>query len=543
MQRHVNTELGLTYGSVLAAAVFLLLGVGCSSPSTAPVVSPGDCRDSECPPGEECDGAGCVPVRPTLYPHIQLASVLFRQYIDDTEIDWRAQHADLLIGKTGVWADRLRSANPNVRLFDYTLFRYYSPSEDAEQWAATNGVSTEDFFLHYREDVEVPTYESTVLVPGCPPGFVPGWNPNAAPDDPPATATERSQSRVFGYADGGYEPLTLANITDTGYRLFLVDKMERLIDGALYGAVNASGPVDGIMVDCGVYYPQFNEGLLEKTNEFHQIPLDYSHPYALGFLTFFADLRETLDKRMPCTIDIMPNFSDAFFLAYPDPLSQGTLEVVDWAWAEIWVMYRGNSSPTGGSYRAITYERDYEQDVANIVRQTRAGGRRVLGARDVASVPAGTDRGKLFTLALYYLVHNPNTFYEYESLNSHGYQPHISQWQWNPAVEYDIGRPARATDGRVDFEGRAGTSEHYEFATGQDPYNPSLTYHVFARNFTKGMVLVKMLPDGSVVDDQSVTTHTLDRPYRILRADGTRGEEVVTIVSIRNNEGIILVLP
>jgi len=543
MQKHVNAQLGVAYGSVLAAAVFLLLGAACSSPSTAPVVSPGDCRDRECPPGEECEGAGCVPVRPTLYPHIQLASVLFRQYIDDTEMDWRAQHADLLIGQAGVYADRLRSANPNVRLFDYTLFRYYSPSEDAEQWAATNGVSTEDFFLHYREDVEVPTYESTVLVPGCPPGFVPGWNPNAAPDDPPATATERSQSRVFGFADGGYEPLTLANITDTGYRLFLVDKMERVIDGSLYGAINASGPIDGIMVDCGVYYPQFKEGLLQKTNEFHQIPLDYSHPYALGFLTFFTELREALDERMSRTIDIMPNFSDAFFFAYPDPLSQGTLEVVDWAWAEIWVMYRGISSPTGGSYRAITYERDYEQDVANIVRQTRAGGRRVLGARDVASVPAGTDRGKLFTLALYYLVHNPNTFYEYESLNSHGYQPHISQWQWNPAVEYDIGRPAPAADGHVDFEGKTGTSEHYEFAAGQDPYNPSLTYHVFARNFTKGMVLMKMLPDGSVVDDQSVTTHTLDRPYRILRADGTPGEEVVTIVSIRNNEGIILVLP
>jgi hypothetical protein len=239
----------------------------------------------------------------------------------------------------------------------------------------------------------------------------------------------------------------------------------------------------------------------------------------------------------------MPNFGHALFLNHPDPLSQGTLDVVDWAWAEVWVMYCGYHIPTSGSMRVITYEKDYESAVANIVRQTRAGGRRVLGARDVALAPNPSDRGRLYTLALYYLVHNPNTFYLYECFNGHYYQSHVSQWQWNPAVEYDIGQPAPVPEGHVDFEGAAGTNEHFEFASGSDPYDPSLTYHVFARMFTNGMVLVKMLPEGSVVDGQSVTTHALERPYRIMNADGTVGELAVTQVSIRNNEGVILILP
>jgi hypothetical protein len=544
MQNYSRADRIAARGIVLVGAAFLLFGAGCSHPATGPDASQapgiGRCRDSGCPAGEECGGAGCVPVKPTLYSHIQLGSVLFRAYKDDAEIAWRAQHADLLIGKTGVYADKLRSANPNVRLFEYALFRYYTRDEDDESWAASNGISTEDFYLHYREDVHVPGFESVVLVPGFPPGVVPGWNPKAGPDDPQASAADRSQSRAFGTADFAHAPWNLANITNAGYRRFLIDKMARLMDGSLYNAPIASGPVEGLMVDCGIYYPQYREGVIEKTDEFYQLPLDDSHPYALGFLMFHAELRDALENRLSSAVDIMPNFSDAFFLLSPDPLSQGALDLVDWAWAEVWVLYRGISSPTRGSYRAITYEGDYETAVANIVRQSRAGGRRVLGAQDRALPSAGSERGRLFTLALYYLVHNSNTFYVYSSANTHD---RMSQWQWNPAVTYDIGRPAQVASGHVDFEGRTGTTEHYEFASGPDPYDPSLTYHVLARNFTNGMVLVKMLPSGSVVGDASITTHTLDRPYRILGADGTPGSEIVTQVSIRNNEGIILVLP
>jgi hypothetical protein len=484
-----------------------------------------------------------VTVRPTLYPNIQLASALLRPYLDDAEIDWRAAHNDLLIGNAGPYADRLRAANPNIRLFEYTEFRYHLYEEEAADWAALHGFSAENFYLHYREDVHVPGYESTVLVPGFPLGFVPGWNPDRGPNDPPASATERAQSRVFGIPEAGHEPWHLANITDPGYRRFHIERMDLLLDGSLYGAANVSGPVDGVLIDHAIYYSQFHEGLLDKTDEFYGIPPDDSHPYPQGFVSYFEDVRQGLKERIPRPVDMMGNLGNIGVLGLQLPVVLQTLQILDWVEGQVWIMNYGNSSPTNGSARAVTYEQDYGMAIVDVVRHSRSGRRCVLGAIDLSPQPTGSDRGKLFTLALYYLVHNPNTFYRYQSYIGHSYSAPVSEWQWNPAVQYDIGKPAPVPGGHVDFEGSAGTTEHYEFTTGADPFDPSLTYHVLARKFTKGMVLVKMLPIGSVVDDRSATVHTLDRGYRILRADGTPGAEIVTEVSIRNNEGIILVLP
>ena len=116
----------------------------------------------------------------------------------------------------------------------------------------------------------------------------------------------------------------------------------------------------------------------------------------------------------------------------------------------------------------------------------------------------------------------------------------MSTWAWNPAVEFDVGRPAAIPPNAVDFEGRAHTKEHWVFASGADPVSPNLTYRVLARRFTNALVLVKMLPSGSVVDDRSTTTHALDRPYRPLQADGTLGA-FITEARLRNNEALILI--
>ena len=127
----------------------------------------------------------------------------------------------------------------------------------------------------------------------------------------------------------------------------------------------------------------------------------------------------------------------------------------------------------------------------------------------------------------------------YESGNPHAGSGHLSTWAWNPAVEADVGQPDQIPAGRVDYAGKANTKEHYEFATGQDPYNPALTYHVLARNFTNALVLVKMLPAGSVVDDRSITVHPLGGFYMPVLADGNVGAPIDS-VSIRNNEALIL---
>jgi hypothetical protein len=488
--------------------------------------------------GEECVGGSCVPARPTLYSHIQLASALLRNYNSEAEKDFRATHADLLIGQTVVESDGLRAANPNVRLITYFTNRYHLLAAEADAWCAAQGVDAEDFYLHYREDVYLAGY-SQVLVPGYPIAFVPGWNPNAQPGGP-ASAASRAESRAYGAANPSHEPWPLANYDNPHYRAFAKDYIRRKVEGTVWGATAGPEPLDGVMMDHGVFYPGGNEGLLNKTDEFYGIALDDNHPYGVAFETFYPELREYLNGLFHKGIDVVPNYGHVYFLSQTDRFSQGVQDAVDWAWGEVWVTHRNGHAPIAGTNRVISYEKDYERSIAAIARQSSSGKRRILGARDLSSGTAGSDRGRLFTLALYYLVANTNTFYAYETATTHKHGADLSLWQWNPAVQADIGKPAQVPGGMVDFDGNRGTTEHYVMEIGPDPVNGFVEYTLLARRFDRGLVLAKMLPNGSTTDDTSVTHHDLGGSYRIVQADGSLGL-VTTTASLRNNEGVIYV--
>jgi len=436
-------------------------------------------------------------------------------------------------------ADDLRAVNPETRLFEYVTLKYLVSEQAAADWAAAHGRDVEDFYLHYQEDVYV---GGGPIVEGYPDGMIPGWNPDRQPSDPPASASERDHARVMAAPGTQAAGWYFANMANPDYRAFLADYAVGVMEGTVVASPPATGPTDGIMADNAIYYPAFDEAQLDRTIEFYGQPVNDDHPYPVGVEAFYTDLRAAMDARVGRESDIMPNYGHTYFLSEPDRFSQSIQLLTGWAWAEVWTTYRGTYTPTSGGNRVISYDKDYARGIADIVHQTRAGGRRVLGARDYALGLGGSDRGRLYLLALYYLVHNANTFFCYESAPTHADPADISLWQWNPAVTYDIGQPASVPPGFVDFDGRTGTTEHYELASGPDPYNPALTYHLLARRFAKGLVLVKMLPAGSVVDDRSITVHTLDQPMAPLRADGTPGQ-IVSEVSIRNNEGIILVTP
>jgi hypothetical protein len=439
--------------------------------------------------------------------------------------------------------DEIRAINPNARLFEYMYTRYHNYNEfgnEADVWALEHGYDPEDFYLHYREDVEVPTWEGIELVPGFTPGWVPGWNPDPAPGDPLASATTRSESRVPGFRSAGTGAIwKMANIGDEGYRRFLLDWATRVLYGTDVPPF-AGGPIDGILFDNAIYYPDFGEGVLEKTSEYYGIPINDQHPHALGFASLYPWVNTELATRHGRAFDIMPNFGHVSFTAHPDLAARSVVAEIPWIWCEVWMQYTGMSVPTSGTARTITYEADYEKGIRLVVEHTRGSRRRVLGARDISNGHYGTDRGKMFTLALYYLVHNRNTWYQYESVPYHTSDLDMSEWMWNPAVEFDIGQPDQVPPGTTDFDGRYPSEEHYVFATGPDPYRPDLTYRVLARRFTNALVLAKMLPAGSTVSDTSTTTHPLDGSYAVLEPDGTLGE-IVTTASIRNNEGLILI--
>ncbi|HXV13479.1 MAG TPA: hypothetical protein VEC56_04680 [Candidatus Krumholzibacteria bacterium] len=527
---------------LVAACVSLSVLPTCSEQITpsAPVfsLSSSSCTtDLDCPLGQECVDGTCVPLRRSIFPHVQTGVVLLRAPVGD-EIEWCATHYDVMIG--AVRPDEMRALNPSMRFFDYTLSRYHtfdSGTKTAAEWAIARGWDPEDFYLHYEEDVYVPTWEGTVIVPGFPPGMVPGWNPGGGAN--PASASHRSQSRAVGFRWGNPALPYFANVSHPGYRLYFLARTTGLVDGSWYfNQPFATGPLEGVLCDEAVYYPAFGEGLLDRTVEYYGIPLTDNHPYAVAVAGFYPALAAALRNTVGTTVDVMPNFGHVLFLNYPNPSAMTIQTTTPWILGEVWVTFTGLSSPTSGPNRCITYENDYVNAVRDIVEQTRARGRRVLGARDLSNGTSGSDRGRVFTLSLFYLLYNPNSYYVYETVDQSS--AHVSAWSWNPLVEFDVGRPATIPPGAVDFEGRANTREHWVLDSGPDPYRPDLTYRVLARRFTNALVLVKMLPMGSVDDSRSVTTHPLDRGYRVLQADGTLGLSV-TEARLRNNEALILV--
>jgi hypothetical protein len=147
------------------------------------------------------------------------------------------------------------------------------------------------------------------------------------------------------------------------------------------------------------------------------------------------------------------------------------------------------------------------------------------------SLPNGgspTDpRTQLATLAYYYLLSDPvHTFLDIFG----GFEP-ASTWSrhWIPAISHDIGQPL---------------ASWFSFATGLDPANRNLTYHVYGRRFGQALVLYKPLSYASGVSgtlaDTTATTHTLGGTYYPLHADGTLGP-AVTRITLRNGEGAILI--
>jgi len=147
------------------------------------------------------------------------------------------------------------------------------------------------------------------------------------------------------------------------------------------------------------------------------------------------------------------------------------------------------------------------------------------------SLPTGgspTDpRTQLATLAYYYLLANPATTF----LDLYGgYEPNTT-WSrhWIPAINHNVGQPL---------------ANWFTFASGLDPANRNLTYHVYGRQFGRALVLYKPLSYASGVSgtlaNTTATTHSLGGTYYPLHADGTLGS-AVTSITLRNGEGAILI--
>jgi hypothetical protein len=297
------------------------------------------------------------------------------------------------------------------------------------------------------------------------------------------------ESRDFLPYYGQMRPAT--NPSNANLRAWLVNYEERFL---------ASHPLsDGIFVDnSGGKSPVTGQAVLENT-------LNYTADYA----TLISQLSKALAPKW-----VLVNTSNG---------TSATNAIVGGANA---YFEEFALRPLSGTYQQF-------EDLANAVatRQNSHGSTPPYAILD--SLPVGgspTDpRTQLATLAEYYLLADPKyTFLDFYG----GYAPN-SQWSqhFTKAVNVNVGQP------------RGDWSLH---AAGLDPSNRSLTYHVYAREYTNALILFRPLSYSSSsgakgsLGDRSETTLQLRGTYRSVNADGTLGKPV-TSISLCNGEGAILI--
>ena len=134
------------------------------------------------------------------------------------------------------------------------------------------------------------------------------------------------------------------------------------------------------------------------------------------------------------------------------------------------------------------------------------------------------DRDRMYGFAFFCMVAGPTAYGGWMPVD--GPSPAEST-QWWPAVGYDIGAPQN--------------DSVYTFQTGTDARGES--YVVYARYFTRGLVLVKPKPNWNSDISESgspVTTVGLPASLRRLNPDGSLGS-AITQLGLKNVEGAVLI--
>lgn len=171
--------------------------------------------------------------------------------------------------------------------------------------------------------------------------------------------------------------------------------------------------------------------------------------------------------------------------------------------------------------------RDTADLVARRLALTHPGGYLILDTLSNGGSPTDP-RTRIAALAYYYLLADPDATF----LMTWGGEEPASAWSrhWFDAIAFDVGRPR-------------GTWS--EFATGADPADGALNYHVYEREYGNALVLYKPLSyaagkGSGGTGDSTATTHGLPGTFRPLQSDGTLGAPTQS-VTLRNGEGAILV--
>lgn len=370
-------------------------------------------------------------------------------------------------------------------------------------------------------------YDSTGTWKGI---LIPGWDPandtngdgiRDTDADPGATARFRWQARVVEMAPGT-GVMYGTNLGNSTYRQWIIDHDladdPSPWDGAMYDVVdgkwmylgNPIGPVSLVEYpgDSSAQTDAWAQGIAAYLSyadtQYHPLGKLVGGNTSAGFRT---DIDATLDFALRENW-WNSNFSNWYFENRP-----------------------------GGFFDPTAFWRQAQTSGKLQLLQVQMLLKNSLG--DYATV---WNRDKLFALSTFYLGQNPATDY-FNAWWGYYYGPNLA-FYYVPAIEVDIGQPAPPPSAATTWIQGA-----YLFATGTDTTvaDGLSKYRVYARNYTKGLVLVKPRSDrvtsvGTVggLGDNTATTHQLPGLYYPVNADGTLGA-LTSQITLRNTEGAILV--
>ena len=490
-----------------------------------------------------------------------------------TDLSWIADHIDI----TGAHAHQraaLKQSNPSVKISSYVLLQSFQVGEVKSgfpNYCAANGCSDmEEAYLHFVEDTQMPTRTQGYV---CRPGYNPSNRPAGWLDTNPGCITtasdhySRATSSAASRVNDGYLPgWRWINFSSTDWLNYTRYKTVNLMN---YGGVES----DYLFSDNSDFKPMNSN--LDYTVEYNGIPTDVanasSHPRVQEIFDQQVNLRAYVSNYFQRKKEFIVNsIEPANYLVYSwlhtryqnfNPIN----------YFQLWEVYENAiGAPTGGAGRAHTYD-DYLRSKTILQESLQGGYRFVLSGYNYASSEVA--RSKKFLTSYYYLLNNKNLIYEYYDATSeqppYGQNPDtnnvsIRSWGWTPLLDYNIGRPVTIPAGKTDVFGAAaasGTTEHYLFATGIDPSttNSARTftsdsncktgggqaiqknYYIFARNYAKALVLTKFRQYCGFTDPSSATTHQLGGTYYQLKDDGTVDTTPITSITLKNQEGAILI--
>ncbi len=443
-----------------------------------------------------------------LFPTANTFAVLFQRpdiwENEEEMVDFWIKHYEIFIGMHERYYENMTKLNPQIILFgcrsiiaqslyDSTNNIYKWTIKELRDWIKDNwdkwqtqfstpDEAFEDCFLHASQEMTI--------------NFALGGSRTIPPYDP----SNPNASRI----PDGWEMDTgwFMNIKSPVYISFAKD----------YLAVKfADNEGDGYYLDAT--HPSPILGDMSSVREFSS-----KEEYINSLLDLVRNMRQKVKQAYPNKLVGINNF-DYFDDSDPDKFFFE--DEVDFIEREGSIRYSKATDLIEKEIKGII--RNSENGRIILMQHWRCFDDDNLGLSDKAELEA---RDNIAALAMYYLSMNKNVyFFSYQCILDYAIDMRTDGWF--DAIAYDIGKPI---------------GKYYLFANGQDPSNTSVEYKIFARNFTKGLVLLKPRPTWSSTNygDESATTHNLDKTYRLLRADGTLSEPI-NAVTLRNWEGAILV--